>query len=546
MRNRMKSRGLAALAVALSMLGWLGAGVRPARAAEATAATATGDSSAPGEIGTDPAVTLDPSSPQVAALPGGVTPAYGQRSLSEGEWRFDFHGFLTAPLSVGINSRTNQGMTPGPGQTNLTLHAPPVVPDDLETFSHTGVIPTTYAQLNFSEGNSVVSANVSIVAKQANVSESFLEPADQLGITDVYLTFLPRVGGQHLHLQVLVGAFTTRYGATGEYDEGRYGTPLIARISGVGELATAKSSYQNWIFIFEEGLHGQTNKASSSITPDVWNNFADPGEGSSFVAHAHLGAGYGKRLTLGAHFIRAWSQDDRDGELEPDGRINVFAGDLRLGLGRFGHFYAAYSYTDALQSRSVSRVLSVLNTQGGPGLMSEYLGPNSNGTGTLSTVGGQYDLSVGRLASYPVPFSGDGPDLVLSVFALQTHVTTPDTSSFYTATIGGVTNHYGAYNGATKRKYGIEGTYSMLSWLAASMRFDHVDPFVSDKDFSFSVLSSRLILHTDWQSTDQVVIQYSHWFNGSATAVRDGEPPMYDLSVVPDSNVLSVSASMWW
>ena len=60
------------------------------------------------------------------------------------------------------------------------------------------------------------------------------------------------------------------------------------------------------------------------------------------------------------------------------------------------------------------------------------------------------------------------------------------------------------------------------------------------------MLSSRLILHTDWQSTDQVVIQYSHWFNGSATAVRDGEPPMYDLSVVPDSNVLSVSASMWW
>jgi hypothetical protein len=540
MRDRMKSRGRIALAAVLVTLVLVcgGTGARLAPADDA----APSKVEEPGELGIDPAVTLDPSTPQVAALPGGVTPAYGQRSLSEGEWRFDFHGFLTAPLNMGFNSRPN----PGPGQSKLVLHAPPVVPDDLETFSHTGVTPTTYAQLNFSEGNSVVTGNVSIVAKQANVSESFLEPADQLGVTDVYLSFLPNVppvGGKKLHLQLLVGAFTTRYGATGEYDEGRYGTPLIARISGVGELATAKSATKNWIFTFEEGLHGQTNKASSSVTPDVWNNFADPGEGSTFVAHAHLGVGYAKRFTVGAHFIRAWSQDDRDGDLEPDGRINIFAGDLRLGLGRFGHFYAAYAYTDALQARSISRVLSVLNTQGGPGLMTEYLGPNSNGTGTLSTVGAQYDLSVGKLVSYPVPFSGDGPDLVLSVFGLLTHVSSPDHTSPY---VGFPTVPQVTYSGANKRKFGVEGTYSVLSWLAGAMRFDHVDPFTSDKDFSFSVLTSRLILHSDWQSTDQVVIQYSHWFDGSLTTVRTGEPPMLSPSTVPDGNVVSISASMWW
>jgi hypothetical protein len=542
MRDRTKSRGRKAapavglvdaiLPITLILAAAFG-GARPARADEAK-----GTVDAPGELAIDPAISLDPSTPQVAALPGGVTPAYGQRSLSEGEWRFDFHGFLTAPLNMGINSRP----MPGPGQSKLVLHAPPEVPDDLETFSHTGVTPTTYAQLNFSEGNSVVTGNVSIVAKQANVSESFLEPADQMGVTDVYLTFLPHVPGNRMHLQLLVGAFTTRYGSTGEYDEGRYGTPLIARISGVGELATAKTGYKDWIFILEEGLHGQTNKASSSVTPDVWNNFADPGEGSTFVAHAHLGVGYARHVTAGAHFIRAWSQDDRDGENEPDGRIDIFAGDLRLGLGRFGHFYAAYSYTSALQARSLSRVLSVLNTQGGPGLMTEYFGPQSNGTGTLNTVGGQYDLSVGRLASYPVPFSGDGPDLVISAFGLLTHVTTPDTTSPY----AGFATPQVPYNGATKRKAGLEATYSMLSWLAAAMRFDRVDPFTSDKDFSFSVLTSRLILHSDWQSTDQVVIQYSHYFDGSLTTVRSGEPPTIDPRIVPDGDVVSISASMWW
>ena len=76
--------------------------------------------------GTDPALGLDPSTPQTAALPGGVTPAYGQRSISEGEWRFDFHGFLTAPLPVGIGTRD----MPTPDQSGTTLHTPPAVPDE--------------------------------------------------------------------------------------------------------------------------------------------------------------------------------------------------------------------------------------------------------------------------------------------------------------------------------------------------------------------------------------------------------------------------------
>ena len=125
---------------------------------------------------------------------------------------------------------------------------------------------------------------------------------------------------------------------------------------------------------------------------------------------------------MGAHLLRAFSVDDRAGTSAPDGRINIFAADARVNAGRFGHLYLAYSYTDALQARAVSRIISVLNAPGGLGLMNNYFGPNSGGTGTLSTIGGQYDLSIGRLVSYPIPFSGDGPDLYLSVFGLMTHV----------------------------------------------------------------------------------------------------------------------------
>jgi hypothetical protein len=310
----------------------------------------------------------------------------------------------------------------------------------------------------------------------------------------------------------------------------------------VGEHVTARMGMRDWVFVLEEGIHGQTNKAPSSISPDAWNNFADPGQGSTFVAHVHGGVGLARRFLVGGHFLHSWSQDDRAGTNAVDGRIDVAAADARLSMGRFGHLYAAYSRTDALQSRSVSRIISVLNTLGGKGLMDNYFGntglPNA-GTGTLNTVGGQYDLSVGKLVSYPVPFYGDGPDLFVSAFGMFTGVTSEDKE------LDPVTGKP-RFDAITKAKFGAEATYSVLSWLAVSGRYDRVMPNVDDNDFSFGVATARLIFRTDWQATDQVVLQYSHWFNGSLTTVRNGDPPVEDRSIVPDSDMVSLSASMWW
>ena len=492
------------------------------------------------ESGPDPALGLDPTTPQVGALPGGLTPAYGQKSLSEGEWRFDFHGFITAPLNASIGSRA----MPLPGQSGTTLHTPPVVPDDIETFSHTGVVPTTYGQLNFSQGNNIVSGNMSIVAKQANVSTGFLEPASQLGVTDLFLSILPRF--KDIRSEIFVGAFTSRYGSSGEWDEGRYGTPLIARVNGVGERINVRIPVGKWLLIGEQGLVGQSNKATAALTPDVWNDFGNSNAGTSFVHHGHLAASYQRKVLAGLHYLRAWSQDDRANASVlpnniPDGSIDIYAADLRLNLGRFGHFYAAGSYTDARYVMSVSRVISVLNTRGGQGLIDNYLGPAANGTGKLTTFGGQYDLSIGKLVSYPIPFSGDGPDLFVSVFGMLTHVDADDPANFYDVPL---TGRY--FHNVTKRKYGILATYSLLPWLAVTTRYDQVDPDTADRTYSFAVVSPAVIFRTDWMATDQIVLQYSHWFNGANTLVRAGDPPREDLRILPDTNMVSLSASMWW
>ncbi len=476
-----------------------------------------------GSEASDISLGLDPAAPQAATLPGGLTPSFGQASVNEGEWRFDFHGFFTGPLNIGINSRKD----PRPGQGSTVLHSPPVVPDDLETFSHTGVVPMTYAQINFSEGNSVITAHLNLLARQMNTSTGFLEPASQLGVNDVFVAITPQ-WGPRMRTDIFVGAFSSRYGSAGEYDEGRYGTPIIARIGGMGERVSVKLSLGKFLLMAEQGIHGQTNTASASTTPDVWNDFADPNAGSTFVSHGHLGVAYGRIATLGLHYIRAWSQDDRGiGGLAPEGSLDILGADARLNMGRFGHLYLAYAYDDAKYVGTLSRIISVMNTRGGQGLIDSYLG--GNGNGTMHTLGGQYDLSIGRLVSYPSAFSGDGPDLFVSLFGM-------------------VNKTYSEYSfmSRTRTKFGIEGTYSLLSWLAVSTRYDRVDPDAQFRDYSFAVLSPRIIMRTDWLATDQVVLQYSHWFNGSHTTVRVGDPPVEDITVVPDSNMVSLSASMWW
>src|SRR5690606_41174604 len=117
---------------------------------------------------------------------------------------------------------------------------------------------------------------------------------------------------------------------------------------------------------------------------------------------------------------------------------------------------------------------------------SDLFGDDSNGNGSLFTVGAQYDLSLGRLLSHPVAFYPDGPDIFISLFGIQTQVTSDDPDA----------------DGITKRKLGFEGTYSFLSWLGASLRFDKVDPNVDNELYSSSVISPRLIFKSDWSSAD--------------------------------------------
>jgi hypothetical protein len=476
----------------------------------------------------DIALGLAPGTPQVGALPGGLTPAYGQRAADEGEWRFDFHGFITVPLRAGMNTRSGEVTTE---QHLDVLHAPPVVPDYRDSFNYTSVVPQPYVQLNFSYGNSVVTGNVILLSRTATTATSFYNPPDQSGVSDAYVNFrLPSIA-RHLHVEANVGAFTDRYGVMGEYDEGKYGTPIIARVNGVGEDIIAKLAIGNVVLALEEGFQGQLDKFPKDVLPAGWNGFGDPNAGSGFVAHLHAGFGYLSTLAIGLHYLHAWTQDDRAQQgFTPDGKLRVLGADLRLTTGNIGHVYFAAARTNAEHVGSLGRILDVMNAGSGVGLINNYLGPQSGGTGTLTTLAAQYDVSLKSIRRYPETFAGDSRDVVLSLFGVQTHVTSTDP----------------AFDGVNKLKLGGEGACSVFSWFAASFRFDRVMPEGHDDGQSFSIVSPRLIFRSRWQAHDQVVLQYSRFFYGSGVIVRGGTPPAPDPSLNPDRDVVSLSASMWW
>ena len=476
----------------------------------------------------DVGLGLTPGTPNVGTLPGGIAPAYGQRPEDEADYRFDFHGFLTMPFRVGINQRSGAVTTE---QKNTVVHAPPVVPDYRDSFNHTGTVPQPYVQLAFSYGNSIVTGTAIIKARTASTAASFFDPPLQSGITDAFLTFdLPNLS-KGMHLAINVGAFSNRYGTTGEFDEGQYGTPIMGRTNGVGENVVARLALGDVVLALEQGFQGQLDKPPVGLVPDGWNGFADPNTGTSLVHHEHVGIGYRRQLTFGLHYLQAWSQDDRAAQaLQPDGTITVAGADLRFSASHLGHFYLGASYTDAERARSVGRILEIMNTEGGPDLMRNYLGPNSGGTGRLFTVASQYNLSLARLLLYPYSFDGKARDIILSAFGMYTHVESADPE----------------FDGVDKLKFGAEGSYTLASWFAASMRLDHVRPTSKDSEQAFSIISPRAIFRSGWQSRDQVVLQYSRFIYGENPVVRSGYPALDDPRLEPDEHMLSISASMWW
>jgi hypothetical protein len=374
-----------------------------------------------------------------------------------------------------------------------------------------------------------VSATAILAGTSANDAAGFYNPVEQFGVNDAYLTvnLTKRIG---IPFQVNVGAFTGRYGAMGAYDAGRYGTPLIARTNTIGETITTGVKVGEAFIMLEQGLGGQLGRPPVGLVPAGWNDFASANVGATFVNHVHLGIAYRPLGRLALHYLTAWTQDDLTANgTVPDGRITVVGADLSITAGRAGHLYLGTARTQATNAATVSGAIEILNARGGPELMEHYLGPNSNGNGSLTTFGAQYDLSLSRLVFGPW-YTGVSPDVLVSLFGVATSVSSEDP----------------AYDGVFKVKGGAEVTYTFLSWLGVSERVDHVRQHGSDSKNALTIASSRILFHSSWKSHDEIALQYSYFSYGSDVLVKTGYPPVLDPNANPDRHVFSLTGTFWW
>jgi hypothetical protein len=485
----------------------------------------------------DVAVGLSPYSPRVGGRPGGISPSY-QAPVPSNEWTFRWTGFLTASLQTSSNTRVD----PASGQSGTVFHVPPQTVDEYGSFLGTSTTPGQWAQLNFVYGNRYVTANLSLTTWNPADPTTFYQIGSQQFVNNIYLYYSPPpILGIRLH--ALVGYFYLTYGGLSQYGLGIYTSPLIGAVRGVGEDVFAEYDLSDRLTVrLEDGVMGNRNGMGAiGITPFGPNGAGTPVIWPSAWIH-HLHASFEKRGDLtfrgGLHYITNWEQDDRvqqpadnpqtraiDEASVPDGRIQTYGFDGAVISPVLGYLGGAISYTHAQNAYPVKG----LTTFGGDGeqLTNRWFGQLTAGTGNLLAAGLNYTASIGRIASYPVPFNGDGPDLVLNA-GVELAESWSD---------------FDRFDRRVRTKFGADLFYTFLPFMGAGFRVDAVLPNSHDSGENFYVISPRLVFKTDWGSRDTLSLVYGKWLYGptshpEASTITPGDRL--------DDQLFAINVQMWW
>ena len=559
---------------------------------------------APSEGASEPAAPAAPAVPAVpaasqAAAKGTPTPSTqasltavsGPPTIAKDEsWKFEFHGYLRAPMMVGVGHRDS----PGPGQSPTTFHSP-IIPDgQYLSWQSTPHNKSDWAELYLSVGNSFAKGTVSLQGYNF-YQGSFSDSVKQLGISDGYVDITPDLGYENLRLSLRAGAFSNKYGSAGRYDAGEYDTYVFGRVHNAGGVVHVDFDIdeRNALW-FEYGL------GAKKPDPSQYNNTR-----FTMLQHAHAGFNRGKDMQFSAHYLHSWTQEeDRNMSTEgtsvtnvPDGKMWVAGLDARFELGAFGYLYGAYSHVGLKDALTVGRAIEVIHASGGGefglGVVDNYLGLScvgpgaanppyyemgqacSKGNGGVDTLLAQYEFSLTNFlqqSSGGQRFWGDGPDLTMKLYGMYNKVK----------------SDVAANDGIHKLKYGADLAWSALSWLTAGVRFDRLQPNSRIPEQSFAILSPRLVFKSKFVTREAITLQYSRYFYNQRTCntqtsagVETGspadntytagqeycvQPPSSPVppdgfgstweafsspqraapTTRPDLNVFKIEATMWW
>ena len=284
--------------------------------------------------------------------PSSRATVYGGQDVSgSGEWKMAFHGYIRAPMRIGVQKRQE----PGEGQGDYTAHEPLVPDDQYLAYQHTLHNARDWAELYFSYGNDVATGTISI--QGFNFTDSaWKQDFAQFGVAQAFITVTPKLPSKSLRLLWKVGAFDNRYGTAGRYDSGELDTYLFGRTHALGEAGKLEILAKDFTISLEHGFG--VNKPD----PSIYNTAR-----FTLLNHAHLGVDWKGKVELGFHYLDSFAkEEDRLGAEaglippDPDGRMHVVGPDLRID-GERGYWYA-FLYI-GLDARTV--VAPLRSAQGG-------------------------------------------------------------------------------------------------------------------------------------------------------------------------------------
>jgi hypothetical protein len=487
-------------------------------------------------------------------------------------WNYKLRGFFRAPARVGIGPRA--GTTEG-----SQLHSPPrMVGFTSDEWEYIGVAPSPTAQIQLSVQNKRVEGTIILAAN--TFYDSGYPHLDQTGgFSQAWVTLKsPALFGTKGGLAWSVGAFSERFGTAGprQQSAGYYGTYLFGRTHVAGEsLVIDYDIDDHWELVVEHGVGAKIepipfiplNDPEGPVRAPYLPDQGLTPQGSNYLHHAHVALLNDDWLRVAAHFLHSWSPNDnlypppQDGA--EDASLMVMGAEVHIDHPIAGSGYLGYSYVDAADIMPLGDAVQVIHGSTGPVFKDAYFGKQPkeyfttlpsgmisqiptavdqnqpfDDTGTVQTILFQHIFRVGpALGKKP-----DQLDLNLAVFGMFNHITAPK------SLLGDLL--VPQYELQQDRfKFGGEVEFGLTRFLGLGLRFDRVMPDGGKSEVAYSVLSPRMILHSNWLSREYIILNYSRYFFGNdnqqpSPPYRQPNPPAPPFNNIQkaDENLLSLTA----
>ncbi|MGA9655981.1 MAG: hypothetical protein WBV96_18925, partial [Polyangia bacterium] len=506
-------------------------------------------------------LTLPPLSPRVGSAAGGITPGFAAPMPSgyASGWTLRYTGFLSASFQSSIGQRAS----PLPGQSTTVFHVPPQTLDEYASFLGTNTMPGQWVAMNFSYGNGLVSANVTINTWNPTDPTTYYQIGSQLFLLNAYLEFtIPAIGP--LRPRIMAGYFGPFYGSLSEYGLGMYTNPLVGSPRGVGELTIIEYRLRPTLTLFvEHGIMGNRNgDVPEGVVPTGGNGSINPAFPSSWIHHAHLmlRRSGDTEVRTGLHYLYNWAQDDRAQQAfdNPttreineayikDGSITVLGWDATVRNSAWGYLGAGASYVQGENAFPVKGLI----TFGGDGqsLTDRWWGPMSGGTGKLMAMGLNYNTSLGRMLR--PSYSADAPDVAIQAGFIMAYTWTQTLTQPGTGPVGSAPSapsplpaSVDLFNHRLRYKFGVESIYTFCPWMGVALRADRVAPNSKDSGETFYVLAPRLVFRTNWVTRETISIIYGRWFYGPRSHPEANSIISGDVGL--DDQLIAFNVNMWW